>query len=329
MTSDVRLNFTGDASSGMVDLSKHSLSESIEEAKGETIAPSSFGLPVTSSTFQGHDALTVVFKTKRVLSRKVDNHTVEVHSVRGSAEAKVPAGYIVTVDGRMRQMVEVSYDPGTRKATSTRAMIFDAKGRFQAELATDVSRLAVEGRLAVSERAGLRKAFGRLLRGTANLVLPDQLQAQNNPSDPCAGIEQNIELALVAAATNAVWAAVAAGACEVGLFWECPYVVAFAAAASLAVAAAITLEYQLVVCHNDHPECFSGGYGNNGSCDTGQPTGTGGGGGNPGGGTGSGPGGGAGGGSGGGGGLDCEWVTHWWNEPPNYMTYSNWECHPI
>lgn len=295
-----------------------------------SIRRASFGSPAADTIVNGRTYKRTLYKTQRMAAKRIDGRNVELYRVP-SADGKHPVGYVIMIDGTMRQQVELTYRADEKKLAAVRALSYDKDGHFLAEDVADVSNVEIAEKLLVAERSGLQKTFGRLLRGTANLVLPDQLQAQDPIADPCKSYAENLTLYTELVLANTAIANVTLAACiAIG-------VVPFAGqlACSAAAAAAITLAGLIVTaehydsllsaCRETYPTCGST-WGSNGSCSS-----TGSGGGNGGGsfgGTGAGSG--ATGSSGGGslgGGMTCE--TYEWFDPETFTTHSVTSCHPI
>ena len=243
-----------------------------------SIRRASFGSPAADTIINGRTSKRSIYKTKRVFAKQIDGRNVELHRVP-SADGKSPVGYLIMIDGTMRQEVELTYRADKKKLASVRALSYDKDGHFLAEDEADVSNLEVVEKLSVAERSGLQKTFGRLLRGAANLVLPDQLHAQDPMADPCKGYAENLTVYAELVLANTAIADAALAACiAIG-------VVPFAGqlACSIAAATAVTLAGLIVAaahydslfsaCRVDHPSCGSS-WGSNGICPS--PTGSGG-----------------------------------------------------
>lgn len=249
------------------------------------ITQASFVSSVADTMVNGHTYKRSIYKTKRVFAKQIDGQNVELRGV-SSADGRQTVGYVFMVDGKMREQIEVTRKANNKGLASVRILSFDKNGHFLAEDQSDVSKLTVGERLVVAERSGLRKAVGRILNGAANLVLPDQLLAQDHWSDPCRDADDNRTLynELLGAAI-VISESLAVACVEIGLV---PIIGQLTcAAAASAVLATIPLiiaaehyEGVFLVCRDANPSCGSY-WGSNGTCNT--PTTGGGGGGNTGG----------------------------------------------
>lgn len=224
----------------------------------------SFGTPVAAKNINGRSFLGFALETRRVSRKIVDGHTVEMHEAQG--KSKQPAGYIIVVDGVMRQQYELTYQSNSKKVNSIRALVFDEHGKLSAEQMTDVSKLIVGQRLSGIAQAEGRQYFGRLLRGMANLVLPDQLHAQSPVTDPCGGSRQNFELTVDLALTNGVLLTAAVAACAFGIAPACAVAVDLAVVLAGLVTAAVFWNNELNTCRAEYPACPGPTWGSGGTC---------------------------------------------------------------
>lgn len=288
------------------------------------IAPT-FGHSLRAAYRDGRPGVALRLPTRRIARRQVDGRTVEIFTVQSADPNARPGGMIVSINGRMSNMVEFEDFVG-RRPTTGRVIQFDSTGSVVAEMRVKFRDVAWQSRLSVIDRQSLRQVAGRLLRGFENLVLPDVLYAQRVEDDPCAGTEQFLMGAIAAQAAAGIAAQAAALACTVALF-TCPGFLAAEAAFVIASSLAIYASIEYDECRSLHPPCFEGGYMTNGSCllpDSGGGwTGGGGSGGGGDGGTG-GTGGTGGGGSGGY--QSCHWETWWTTENGVIVTNSALVC---
>jgi hypothetical protein len=181
----------------------------------------------------------------------------------GKATGK-PVGMMIQIDGRMRHMIEFTALNASGLPKEVRMVQLDSAGRLSSEYTVDLSRVSLNRRLAAAEQT----MFRRLLRGGANLVLPDVLQAQQVEDDPCAGLEQGRVLAAAALATLAAGLNVVAAGCNpITGIAGCPTFAAALAAVAIATGVFLYFDVEFDKCRAKHESCFEGGYMTNGSCD--------------------------------------------------------------
>lgn len=230
----------------------------------EPVSRMSVGTPVAAKNINGRSFLGFALETRRLSSKNVDGHTVEMHEVQG--KSKQPAAYIIVIDGVMRQQYELTYQSNSKKLNSVRGLVFDERGKLSAEQVTDVSNLVVGQRLSGIAQADGRQYFGRLLRGMANLVLPDQLHAQSPVTDPCVGSRQNFELTIDLMLGNGVLLSAALAACGLGFAPVCAYAVDLTIALAALATTALFWNNELNTCRAEFPSCPGPTWGSGGTC---------------------------------------------------------------
>ncbi len=297
-----------------VNANRNTFESTLERDSGAPIKEMKFGSPVPGKTINGRPYQGFAAKTRRLSVRRVDGKNIELHAVQaqGSATNNRAAGYLVVVDGVVRQQYEVTYSANGKNMTAVRSLSFNEKGSLQAEQVADVSQLSLASRVAAVDQAGLQRSVGRLLRGVANLVLPDQLHAQTPvPNCNLGDLQRQLEIASNVFLANAAAFMVASAACVL-LPLSCGVAADLAIAGIALFVTVETLSSQVAACEQEW-------------------NGTGGGtGGTGGGGTGSTGGGGTGGTGGGGGDIWCDWDHYTYQDEQLIIhTVDNWVCHPV
>ncbi len=296
-------------------------------APGSSPLPS-FAFSATPAERSGAGGGLFAVPSFRVRSARVDGHMVEQYMVRegGKASGK-PVGMMIRIDGRLRHVAEFTTRAGRSLPTEVRMVQIDTAGRVSSDYSIDLSRVSETSRLAASEQSGLQTMFRRLVRGGANLVLPDALYAQAQEDNPCQDLQSNFDNALGVFAAAVVTSFAAVAACAVTVI-SCPAVPFTLAAVAIAAAVAASAADDLNHCEALHPPCIEGGYMTNGSCASPVGGGTTGGGGPGGGGGGATGGGGAGTNGGSGGSVTCNWRTGWYYDEFGfpYVSYPYLEC---
>lgn len=243
-----------------------------------------FGATAERKQHSGREVQAFTFNAKRVSSERIDGKLVEGFLVHGKGvTAGAPSGFMTRIDGKINSMVDIKYQGSSRKKIeSIRLVLLDDELRTTVDMAVDTRSLQVSSLLALEDQEGLKRTYGKLLRGLGNIVLPDQLHAAVPPGHPCKGSEDSL-IAMTTAYVAAAAALNAALASCTVVWFSCP------AAPGLAVALAIityfeayyAIEYgECLAANPDCPYelgCEEGGSGGSGSSGGGSGGGGGGG----------------------------------------------------
>jgi hypothetical protein len=290
--------------------------------------PIQFGREATPSTRGTANATRLEFRSIRIASEVVDGKLMEIFVVPTRERQRDIAGFVIRVDNKLHQMIEID-DGGTQgRISKLRMVTFDDHGRQVSDVDADVSRLDLKRTASREATFGSRllascgALIGRVASGVTDVLLPATLHA--NSLNNCDAEEQIMVAAGISALGAAAWAAVTTAAC-VAAWWTCADALAAQITTATLMAVYATAVYYYWKCTNPPPPC--GEFENDPCPGEGGSGGSGSGGGEGGGGGGSGIGGFVPGGwAPGGNGLMCNWYITNYVQNGTFYTSAAFFC---